>query len=181
VRRNKTLGRLAAAFASVALLLACKDSVSPTQPKFVATPAPMQPPSATPTPTPTPASSEVSQWDLTDQVVADAGPDFCIWTAKLGMVFHGTYTIRRTGNSLSFTPADIVDWESYTATLQGASFTASNPPIEETDCAHYWQSSSLSGSFSPDGRRLTATEIWSFTPDSGQVKTVTFQWSAVRR
>jgi len=143
------------------------------------------PPAAKPALTPTPsAPSVVGQWALTSQVVGDTGPDFCIWTAKVGMVFHGFYTISQNGSSLSLVPADTVDWESYRATLQGTSFAATNPTLggsSQYSCTNYGQSSSLSGSFSPDGSRLTATEIWTFTPDSGHVKTVTFQWTATRR
>jgi hypothetical protein len=155
---------------------ACKDGNTIT--------SEASPPAAKPAVTPTPPVSFAgSQWDLSSQVVGDTGPDFCIWTAKVGMVFHGTYTITRNGNSVSFVPADIVDWESYQATIQGASFAASHQSFEGSQyfCTRYGQSASLSGSFSPDGNRLTATEIWTFTPDSGQVKTVTFQWSATRR
>lgn len=140
------------------------------------------PPAAKPAVTPTPAGpSAATQWDLTSEVVGDTGPDFCIWTAKVGMIFHGTYTITRNGSSLSFVPADTIDWESYQATIQGTSFAASNPTTGGfPSCTNYGQSSSLSGSFSTDGSRLTATEIWTFTPESGQ-KAVTFQWTATRR
>lgn len=161
-----------AAAAWIVLSTGCKDSNTISSPHLV------QGTSATPTPA---VAAQVSEWSVTDQAVGDSGPDFCIWTAKVGMVFHGSYTISRRGSSVSFTPADIVDWESYAATLQGTSFSASNPPLAENDCAHYLQSSTLAGSFSPDGTHLTATETWSFRLDSGELKTVTFQWSGVRQ
>ena len=141
-----------------------------------------QGPPATPTAA---AAAHSDKWDLTSRVIGDDGPDFCIHTAKVGGVYRGIYTIRQNGNTVSFSPADFIDWESYSGTLQGTSFTASNAPLEfgpaNGMCAHYFQSSTLSGSFSPDFTRLTATETWSFRLDSGQVKMLTFQWSAVRR
>src|SRR6476620_7863846 len=62
-------------------------------------------PASTPTRTPAPA---VSQWDVTYQVVADAGPDFCFYTPKLGEAGHEFYTISisRVDNTVSFIPAD---------------------------------------------------------------------------
>jgi len=165
-----------AATGSIALLAGCsKDSNTISGVSAKGPPA---------TPTPAPGSAQAAPngvWDLTDEVVGDSGPDFCIYTAGVGMVFHGTYTIRRNGDSLSFVPEDFIDWNSYEATLQGTTFTASNPPLAESDCAHYMQSSSLSGSLSADFTRLSATETWSYRLDSGQTKTLTFQWSAVRR
>jgi hypothetical protein len=170
-KRNGLYPVLAAAGWAV-LLMGCRDSSTVSGPRGA------QGPPATPTPAPEPGAS---LWELTDEVVGDSGPDFCIHTPKVGMTFQGTYTIFRQGNALSIVPEDIVDWNSYQATLQGSNFTASNPPLAENDCAHYLQSSSLSGSFSADLTRLTATETWSFQLDSGQVKTLTFRWSAVRR
>jgi len=118
-------------------------------------------------------------------VIGNSGPDFCIFTARVGEVFHGTYTIRRNGDTVSFIPSDFLDWESYEATLQGTSFSAVNPPFHTSAqsgyCTSFSQSSSLSGSFSADGGHLTATETWTLRPDSGEVKTVTFRWDAVRR
>ena len=161
---------------SILLLTACKDSNGVTDPRV------RQGPLATPTPA---AAAHSDKWDLTSRVIGDDGPDFCIHTAKIGGVYHGIYTIRRNGNTVSFSPADFIDWESYSGTLQGTSFTASNAPVEfgpaNGMCDHYFQSSTLSGTFSANFTGLTATETWSFRLDSGQVKKVTFQWSAARR
>ncbi|HTO77060.1 MAG TPA: hypothetical protein VMQ61_13370 [Thermoanaerobaculia bacterium] len=172
------LATLSALVVTAALGIRCRDSNSISGPHAQGAPA-------TPTPTATPASAAQRApdgvWDLTDEVVGDSGPDFCIYLPPIGAVFHGTYTIARSGNTLNFMPEDVVDWSSYIATLQGTTFTASNPPIAESDCARYDESSSLSGSFSADYTRLSATETWSFRLDSGQTKTLTFQWSAVRR
>ena len=169
-----SIRRISGALLILGLGLACRDSNNVSGPPALAHPSP----------TPA-AASHTNTWDLTSRVVGDSGPDFCIHTATVGSVYHGTYTILRNGSTVSFTPADFIDWESYNGTLQDTTFTASNAPVEfgpaNGMCAHYFQASTLNGTFSPDGNNLTATETWSFRLDSGQVKTLTFQWSAIRR
>jgi hypothetical protein len=141
----------------------------------------------TPTPTPAPASTPTPAppafgWTITIRTTGVAGPAFCIYTPPVGSVFTTTYGLDLRGDFVVFVPPDPIDWESYTATLDGLNFTAVNPPVGSGAgmCAHYMQASSLSGSFSPDRSSFTATEIWSFTLDSGEVKTVTFLWNGVR-
>jgi len=122
-------------------------------------------------------------WEVTIRVTAVTGPDFCIWTPIVGMTFSTTYELRRSGDSVSFIPPDPLDWDSFTATLSGAGFTAANPPIGSGKgmCTHYLQAGSLSGSFSANDNHFTATETESFTLDSGQVRTINFSWSGSRR
>src|SRR5262245_6801075 len=146
--------------------------------------------SPTPTTTSPPNSAALPSassggWTVTAETIGNTGPDFCIWTAAVGMTFTGDYAVTWNGSTVSFLASDWVDWESYTAKLDGARFDATNPPFESGPsngmCAHYLYASSLSGSFAPDNNSFTATETWSFTLDSGQVKTVTFSWVGTRR
>lgn len=122
-------------------------------------------------------------WDVTIQVTAVTGPDFCIVTPSVGMAFSTIYEVRRSGGSVSFIHPDPLDWDTFTASLNGSNFTAAIPPIGSGGgmCTHYLTAYSFSGSFSPDGNHFTATETQSFTLDSGQVKIITFSWSGSRR
>ena len=93
-----------------------------------------------------------------------------------------TFDLIKSGSSVKFVMEDPFDWESYAATLDGVNFTATNPTVDSGHwmCMHYSQTSSLSGTFSEDGNRLTATEIWTLALDSGEKVTTTFRWSANR-
>ena len=131
----------------------------------------------------TPPPEGTTTWDFVLQVTAVAGPDFCIWTPSVGTVFETTYVLQRNADSISFLhPQDPIDWSEYTATLDGANVSATITYASGAGmCAHYLETNSFSGSFSADGSHLIATETWSFTLDSGQVKTVTFHWSGSRQ
>lgn len=153
--------------------------VSPT-PNTTSLPSTTSPTNTAPVP-----SESSGGWTVAAQTIGNTGPDFCIWTASVGMTFTGDYAVTWNGSTVSFLPRDWVDWESYTAKLDGARFDATNPTFESGPtngmCAHYRYASSLSGSFAPDNNSFTATETWSYTLDSGQVKTVTFSWVGTRR
>ncbi len=129
-----------------------------------------------------PTPSGGNSWNLTVQVIAATGPGICLYRPSVGEVFHTTFELRRSGNSVSFLFEDESAWESYTATVNGANFTATTPTVESGSgmCVHYRQMSSLSGSFSEDGNHLTATEVSLLTLDSGEVVTTTLRWSASR-
>jgi hypothetical protein len=159
---------LAVLSVAASLLVGCNDS-SPTEPKVFANP------------TPTPAPSSRNSWSLTSQVIATAGPSICLYRPSVGMAFGTRFDLVKSGSSVRFVMED-TDWEPYTATLDGVNFTATNPTVESGHgmCIHYWQTSSLSGSLSEDGNRLTATEIWTIALDSGEKVTTTFRWSANR-
>jgi hypothetical protein len=122
-------------------------------------------------------------WEVTILVTSVTGPDFCIWTPEAGMAFSTEYGLQKSGDSISFNPPDPIDWDSFTARLDHANFTAVPQEIDSGrgSCAHYLEDSTFSGSFSADGNHFTATETQSFTLDSGQVKVVTFRWSGSRR
>jgi hypothetical protein len=160
--------RILPALAATALLLAGCNHSSPTEPGLA----------GVPTPTPSPASQ--GTWSLTAQVTAATG-GFCLHLPTVGDVFHTTFVVERSGKSVSFLMADPMDWASYTATSNGLNFTASIAGDSGSFmCAHYRQMQSLSGSFSEDGNHLSATEVSSFTLDSGEVVTRTLFWTADR-
>jgi len=116
------------------------------------------------------------------ETTAVSGPPFCIFTPPVGAVFEATYWVERKGDIVNFTPPDPIDWDSFTAKINGLDFAATNPTVGSAVgmCTHYLQGSSLSGSFAPDNNSFTAVEAWSFTLDSGEVKTVMFAWTGTR-
>lgn len=145
--------------------------------------APTSQPAATPAPPPPTSTSSSAGWSVTVQTTAVTGPAFCIFTPSVGAIFKGDYDLVWRGDSVSFNPADPIDWDSFTATVTGSNFTATNPPVGSGSgmCAHYLQASTLAGNFSADRSSFAAVENWYFTLDSGEVKTVTFSWSGTRR
>jgi hypothetical protein len=138
-------------------------------------------PTLTSTPSTTPTFSS-STWDVTIQTTAVKGPDFCIFTPSVGAVFRGTYQLAWYGDSVSFSPPDPIDWDSFTARLSASNFAGANAPMESGGgmCAHYLQASTLTGNFSTDDNSFEAIENLAYILDSGQVKTVTFSWSGRR-
>ena len=145
------------------------------------------PQSATPSPvsrsTSAGSTTASNLWDVTIQTTAVSGPAFCIWTPSVGATFRGDYTVTSSGSVVVFVPPDPIDWDSFTGTLDGRMFSATNPPWGSGAgmCAHYVEAQTLSGSFSPDNNSFSAVETLSLTPDSGQVRTITFSWSGTRR
>lgn len=170
--KKLTLFRGPAAMAVAVLLLAgCKDSPL-TAPKLVATPTPPD------------------IWNNTVEGIAvTTGPDNCFGSdggGFVGQVHQTTFELRRTGDSVVFVPLGpdaLNDAPTYTGTVNGTNFTAASPAWETTfqPCGHFRYTGSLSGRFSEDRTHLTATEVWTYTFDSGQVWTMTFSWSASRR
>lgn len=164
-RKNVLFPGLAAVAAAL-ILASCDDSASPTAPKVVATPNPS------------------SFWNNTVQEIArTTGPGNCLGGSGDGQVSQTSFELRRTGDSVVFVPPDPIDFPTYTGTVNGANFTATSPADDGGSfppCGHNRFTGSLSGRFSEDGNRLTATEVWSYTFDSGTVWTITISWSASR-
>ena len=133
---------------------------------------------AAPSPT-TPSGA----WSVTIQTIRDDGPDFCIRLPAVGSVFKADYGVEFSGETVSLMGPDPIDWSSYTATLNGLSFAAVILPWESGGgmCTHYVQREAITGTFSADKSSFSATETWSFTVDSGQVKTITFSWTGARK
>ena len=129
------------------------------------------------------AANASSLFNVVIQTTAVTGPSFCIWTPPVGATFNGDYGVSWGGSVVAFSPPDPIDWDGFTGTLDGLRFTAMNPPESSGAgmCAHYQQTSTLSGTFSPDYSSFTATETLSLTPDSGEARVVTFSWSGTRR
>jgi len=161
--------------AAVLLLAGCFKSSSPTEPKVTATPT--QTPTATATPTPSAAGTI---WANTIQVVS-SNPNNCV-SRPVGEVGHTTFELQKNGSSIVVIPSDIFDFPTYRGTVSGTDFSATSPLDDLTllPCGHGHFSSSLSGRLSTDGNHLTATEVWTYTFDSGTVATITFSWTANR-
>lgn len=168
--KNVHFQGLAAAAAAGLLLVGCNES-SPTAPPM-------------PTPAP-PVVSTSTAWSVTQTVTSVSGPDICLLGLPVpGQSEQGEFELRKSGDSVSFIfPFDINSYFlSYTGTATGMTFTASFPGDRPGGlCVSYRATYTLSGRFSEDGSSLTATEVWTWTLDSGQAKTFTFEWSARRR
>src|ERR1043166_745979 len=161
--------------APIALTMAFHAACASPQP---ATPSPVNPSTSTGGP-----SAVGSLWDVTVQTTAVSGPAFCIFTPSVGSTFRADYTVVSSGSAVSFSGPDPIDWDSFTGSLDGRTFSAKNPAVGSGVgmCAHYLQASTLSGSFSLDNHSFTAVETLSYTLDSGQLRTITFSWSGTHR
>ena len=146
------------------ILVACGDSSSA--------------PTAPIAPKPTPARS---RWSITEEWVTTSGP-VCIFQPSVGSVYRTEYNVVRSGNTIEFLPPDPINDNSYIAVVEGANFAASVAVSrsENRICGRFTRTYVLSGSFSEDGNRLTANEVWSSAFDSGMTSTVTVRWSGVR-
>jgi hypothetical protein len=173
--RSKVTGRSIVVSAAISVIVSgCSDAHGPVAP----TPAPA--PVATPAPAPPPTPNT---WAVVIQVTSTSGPEFCIHLPTVGSTFSGDYQVGRRGDVVTFNGPDEIDWDSFVATLDGTSFTATNPPMSSGVgmCTHYLQSQTVAGSFSSDWNSFSATETWFFTLDSGDVRTVTFAWTGTHR
>lgn len=146
---------------------------------------------AAPTPKPTPTStapappvtSTSGSWIITLTTLSDTGPTFCIHQPSVGSTFSTDYQLVFGGDTVEFVPPDPIDWDSFTAKVDGLNFSGANPPVGSGTgmCAHYLQASTIAGTFSPDHSSFTARVTWSFTLDSGEVETIAFSWTGTRR
>jgi hypothetical protein len=132
---------------------------------------------------PTPAAPTTAGWTVAIRTTAVTGPPFCIYTPSVGSVFQGDYDVFFHTDTVSFVPPDPYDWNTFVGSFDGSAFMAVNLPENPGygTCTHYLEGSDLAGRFSADLNAFTAVEHWYFTLDSGDVKTVTFEWSADRR
>ena len=166
-QKNSISRGLAVMAVAASLLVGCNDS-SPTEPKVVAAP--------------TPAPPVVSIWDNTVQRIT--AYDNCLGGnggGTVGQAFQTQFELRKTGDSVVFYPT-YIEYSAYTGTVNGGNFIATSPAEDGglSPCGHNRLTGSLSGRFSEDGNHLTATEVMSYTFDSGQVSTITYSWSASR-
>jgi hypothetical protein len=111
-------------------------------------------------------------------IVSSTGPDDCFVHELPSVGTASTFGVLadRNGSGL-----DIV-WGDPTFVYQGA-VTGSTFTATALSARGYWMacvgfsySSTVSGTFSPDGRTLTADAIETYVLDSGQVNTFTYRW-----
>jgi hypothetical protein len=154
------------AAAAALLVLACSDS-SPTEPQ---------------TSPPLPG-----RWRLTTQVTAAEG-NACVPLPELGTATETTFQLQRNVDVVSFVMDDRASRVSYSAFLNGRSVTATSHRaaiVEDHPCLFdeffdFSATFTLSGTFSEDINRFTATETWALDFGGGHVVTRTFSWSAQR-
>jgi len=164
------IGQRSAAVAAALLLLGCSET--PTEPSAATPPQP-------------------GRWSLTSQVTAASG-SLCAPLPDVGRVGQTTFQLQRFGDVVAFSMDDRVGWVSYSALANGPSFAATSTrsmPLQDSQCLAYdaindegwtWRFS-LSGTFSDDFSRFSATEVWTFTDSyTGESVTRAFSWSATR-
>ena len=159
-KKKEAFRELAVMAASVLILASCNRS-SPTEPKLMVS----------------------TSWSVTRTVTSVSGPDICLPGIPLrGQSEQGVFELRRRGDFAAFIFFDTESsFSNYTGTMAGTVFTASRAEgYICCNCVNFNATSNLSGRFSEDGSHLTASEVWTWTLDSGQVKTFTFEWSANR-
>ena len=92
---------------------------------------------AAPTPKPTPTStapappvtSTSGSWIITLTTLSDTGPTFCIHQPSVGSTFSTDYQLVFGGDTVEFVPPDPIDWDSFTAKVDGLNFSGANPPV----------------------------------------------------
>jgi hypothetical protein len=151
------------------------DRVTPVAPSSG---VPAGPPPATPRPDETPGEL----WSLTTTIVSLEG-SACFWSQPAGKTFTWTLSVLRDGGDVHFVydvnnPHDNL---SFTGTVHERSFTAvSGTSRSQWACAgHVEISSSVAGSFSPDGGSLTGRERLMYRADGGELA-VNMDWRATR-
>ncbi len=149
-------------------------------PQSPTSPAPLpSPPAATPT------GSDLEWgevWDLTVVHQGVAGNP-CLRGPAVGAGRSWDLAVARSGSAAvgfaygSGDPLD--DFPVYLGTQQEGEFTARSSPIPTgfPECGEGTFEGRLAGRFSEDGRHLEATEVWSYSFQSG-VGELTFTWSA---
>jgi hypothetical protein len=164
--------------AAVAVICtACGGSSSPTTPTTLPSSAP-------------PGSSGTTRWMVTHRFASVEGPDNC-WVRQqrsrlTGVTFTDLpMTITRASGAITIES----EWfQTYKGTYSGTEFTASGTrPLEGggtvCDGTTYEQKpgvTSLSGRFSEDDQRLTATEVNSYVLTTGESVTYKWGWEAKR-
>jgi len=152
------------------------DHATPTSPtsRDVATPAPR----AGPAPQ---VPGEL--WKLATTVVALDG-SACFWSAPVGKTFDWTLSVERTGSDVRFVydVNNVHDNLSFVGTVSNGVFAAASETFSSSwACApRVTLSSSVTGSFSGDGRALSGTERLTYRVGDGEGLTITLEWRATR-
>ena len=163
---------LPAALVATLFLCSCTNSETPTGPSMSG--------SGAPGPSFLSGPSASALWKGTRTVVSSTGPDDCFVQGlpNVGMGMASTFGVlaNRNGNGIE------IIWGDPTFTYQGAiagsAFTAVAQSVRGywTACVGFSYSSIISGTFSADGRQLTADATETYVLDSGQTNTFTYHW-----
>ena len=144
-------------------------------------------------PTAPSASSPAVNWSVTQRFVSVSGPDNC-WVREqrqrlMGVTFSDLpMAVTRSGGSISLESTFFQ--VNYAGTVTGSEFSATGarplegggrPCQDGTSFTQVPGVSNLSGRFSADDQRLTATEVNSYHLTSGEPVTYTWDWQATRR
>ncbi len=161
-----------AALAATLLLCSCVNSETPTSPSMSG--------SGAPGPSFLSGPSASAVWKGMRTVVASTGPDDCLVhdpflsTVTAGTIPFGVLA-NRNGSGLEIMWGDPTF--TYEGTIAGSAFTAvASNSRGWNACVGFSYSSTISGTFSADGRQLTADSIETYVLDSGQTNTFTFRW-----
>ena len=143
--------------------------------------------------TPLPSAPTSSNWALTTVLTAVTGPDTCFShpaAQRVGMPVAWQMAATRSETTVTFMydvrnhPTDDVE---YAGTVDGDSFTAKSDssPVSFPTCADGTVlkgtfDGRVTGSFSPDGKHLTAKEVWAYHFSWGDVQ-FSMDWIADQR
>jgi hypothetical protein len=123
-------------------------------------------------------------WRLTTTIVGLEG-SACFWTHPVGATFDNwTLSVERNGANVRF----IYDVNNphdnalFVGAVNGSSFTAASDIYRSSwACSGAVSiSTSVAGSFAPDGRALSGRERLVYRVEGGSELIVSFEWSAVR-
>lgn len=169
------------------IFVGCGGSNSSTSPA-AASPVVVTPAS----PITPPASSAATNWSVTQRFVSVTGPDNC-WVREQRQRLTGAsfpdlpMAVTRSAGSIKLEGEFFQ--VNYAGTFIGSEFSASGGPLEGggrpcQDGTSFQQLpgiSNLSGRFSADDQRLTATEVNSYRLTSGELVLYTWDWQANRK
>jgi hypothetical protein len=170
------------ALAAALILSACGDSSTPVAPSEIPTPV-------------APSGIPGESWSFTVHFVSVTGPDSCLVKERsvelTGTTFSDVPTkIIRSGSSFTISSAFFSDFYgvSFAGTVAGSDFTATGAlPSGELTCQDgtvFQQQAGtarVTGSFSTDGRQLTATDVHVYPLVSGGEMHYTWTWMGTRR
>ena len=147
---------------------------------------------------PSPPASETESWMFAVRFILVTGPDNCLVRERsielAGTAFSDVPTsIVRSTSSLTINNslfAEFFGAPSFVGTFTGAEFTATAAPLgsgrtwtcqDGTVLRQQPGTARVTGSFSTDGRQLTATDIHGYPLESGGQVDYTWAWAGTRR
>jgi hypothetical protein len=170
-------------------LFGCDTASPPAAPTPAASPGPA------PGPAPPPPTLAGERWNLTMQLDSVAGPAECLADTNgvssgrhLSMGQTGGFflSVERSAGSIRLATFDFGFYDNaydrYAGTLLASAFSADAVSNTSITCGgvRYVKNggTQLSGHFSSDGKKLTASEVYELRSESGASLTYRYEWTA---